>query len=129
MKKLLFIFIGGGIGAISRYGASALVNRIFQSHIPWGTFFVNLAGSFALGLLWVLLGPRLDFPPEIKSLLMVGFLGAFTTFSTFSLETVNLFERGLLLEGLANMVLSVMFCLLAAYLGIFAGRHLNPFFG
>jgi CrcB protein len=91
---------------------------------PWGTLVVNTLGSFAMGLLFVVFLERLAASAELRSGLLVGFLGAFTTFSTFSMETLTLIEQGLLGRAFLNMWVSVLFCLLACWFGVLLGRSL-----
>ena len=94
MKMLLLVAAGGALGAAARYGTVVAVGRLAGFGFPWGTMAVNLAGSLVLGLLIGALAHGLHLSQEARGLIVVGFLGAFTTFSTFSLDTVTLLERG-----------------------------------
>jgi len=124
VKQILAIAIGGAAGAVLRYwtstGIYALVGRTF----PYGTLVVNVAGSLLMGFLYVLLVERLALSVEWRAALLIGVLGAFTTFSTFSMETFALFEDGERLKALMNIILSVTLCLVAVWLGVVAGRRL-----
>jgi len=91
---------------------------------PYGTLAVNIVGSLLMGLLYVLFLERMEVSPELRAALLVGFLGAFTTFSTFSIETLNLIEQADYLKAGLNMVLSVTACLLAAWFGLLLGRQI-----
>lgn len=124
MLRLLAIAGGGAAGAVARYWVSGRVYGWLGTGFPWGTLAVNVAGSFLIGLLAILLIERLPYSAEWRSLLIVGFLGAFTTFSTFSLETLALIEQADYAKALANAVLSVVACLGATWLGVVAGRAL-----
>lgn len=124
IKTLLFIASGGAAGAVSRYGASLGVYAIFGRGFPYGTLFVNVAGSFLMGLLTMLLLDRFNLGPEWRAAILVGFLGSFTTFSTFSIETLNLLEQGDYTRALLNMVVSLILCLLAVWFGMSLGRQL-----
>lgn len=107
-----------------RFWVSSGVYGIFGRDFPYGTLAVNVVGSLVMGVSFVLLVERLGSAPEWRAFLMIGFLGAFTTFSTFSLETVQLLEGGEVGRALLNVVVSVVLCLGAAWLGIVAGRQL-----
>ena len=124
MWRLLAIAGGGAAGAVARYWVSGRVYAWLGSGFPWGTLAVNVAGSFLIGLLAILLVERLPYSAEWRSLLIVGFLGAFTTFSTFSLETLTLIEQADYAKALTNAALSVVACLAATWLGVVAGRAL-----
>lgn len=124
MKTLLLIAAAGAAGSVLRYLMSTAVHRLTGEGFPWGTLSVNLLGSLAMGALWVWLVERSAAAPEFRSMLLIGFLGAFTTFSTFSLETINLLESGAVGRGLANILVSVTACVLAAWAGITLGRQL-----
>lgn len=124
MLRLLAIAGGGAAGAVARYWVSGRVYAWLGTGFPWGTLAVNVAGSFLIGLLAILLVERLPYSAEWRSLLIVGFLGAFTTFSTFSLETLTLIEQADYAKALTNAALSVVACLAATWLGVVAGRAL-----
>jgi CrcB protein len=113
MKYLLFVALGGAGGAVARYLLGSLAHSLWAGAWPLGTFLVNLAGSAGIGAVFVLL-ERGSLHPDWRSVLMVGFLGAFTTFSTFSLETVALWQGGQGGLALGYMLASVVGCVLAA---------------
>jgi CrcB protein len=124
LLQLLAIAGGGALGALARFLVSNGVYRLLGRDFPWGTLSVNLLGSFAMGLLFVLLLERSLAPPELRAAILVGFLGSFTTFSTFSLETLTLVEQGEMLPALLNIAISVVFCIAACWAGIVAARAL-----
>ncbi len=124
MNQLLAIAFGGAFGAVARFLASTGVYRLAGRDFPYGTLAVNVLGSLLMGLLYILLIERAALGAEWRALLLVGFLGAFTTFSTFSIETLNLLEAGEPWRALTNVLVSVVFCLLAAWLGVLLGRQL-----
>ncbi|HEY0719972.1 MAG TPA: fluoride efflux transporter CrcB [Gammaproteobacteria bacterium] len=124
MTQLFAIAIAGAIGALLRFWMSGWVYGLFGRDFPYGTLAVNVAGSLLMGVSFVLLVERLGSAPEWRALVMIGFLGAFTTFSTFSLETVQLLEGGALARAMMNVLTSVVLCLGAAWLGIVLGRQL-----
>lgn len=123
MLRILLIALGGAIGSVSRYGVSLSMYSIFGRNFPYGTLAVNVIGSFVMGFLAMYFLERfVGIASELRSLLLIGFLGGFTTFSSFSLETFNLFENGDIARGLMNIGLSVVLCLLAVWLGAKLGR-------
>ncbi len=124
MLQLIAIAAGGALGSLARYGMSSAVYAWLGRGFPWGTLAVNLLGSFLMGLLFVLLIERLSWAPEWRGAILIGFLGAFTTFSTFSIETLNLLEEGAMLAAFLNMVLSVWLCVLVCWAGVILGRSL-----
>lgn len=117
MTQLLMVGAGGALGAIGRYLLSTWVYSLTGRAFPWGTLAVNLLGSLLIGLLSVWLLERMTLSTEMRALLMVGFLGAFTTFSTFSLETLVLLEEGAVVKAGINIAVSVMTCIFAAWMG------------
>jgi len=124
LNQLLAIAFGGALGAVARFLASTSVYRMAGRDFPYGTLAVNVLGSLLMGLLYILLVERASLGAEWRALILVGFLGAFTTFSTFSIETLNLIEAGEPLRALTNVLISVVSCLLAAWLGVLLGRQL-----
>jgi CrcB protein len=124
MGQTLAIAAGGAVGALLRFWGANWVYALLGRGFPYGTMAVNLLGSLAMGFCYAWLVERASLGPEWRALVMVGFLGAFTTFSTFSIETMNLIEGGALLKAMLNMVLSVMLCVTAAWLGLLVGRQL-----
>jgi CrcB protein len=124
MNQILAIAGGGAIGALLRYWTSTGVYALAGRNFPYGTLAVNILGSLAMGFLFVLLVERMAADSVWRAALLVGLLGAFTTFSTFSIETLNLVEEGALGRALVNMVLSVVLCIGAAWLGVKLGRQI-----
>src|SRR5580692_9886839 len=101
------IFIGAGLGGVCRYWISNGVHFLFGKHFPYGTLVVNVSGCFLMGLLFVLTLERFDgIGSEFRALLLIGLLGGYTTFSSFSMETINLFESGNWSSALMNISLS-----------------------
>ncbi len=125
IAQAIAIMFGGGLGALMRYIVSSFVMEKTGAQFPYGTMTVNVLGSFAMGFLAMLLVERIGLDPLIRLTLFVGFLGAFTTFSTFSMETFNLFEQGQHLRALLNMLLNVSLCVLAVWLGVIAGKSIT----
>jgi CrcB protein len=123
MKYLLFIALGGAGGAVSRYLLANWVHQLWEGRWPVGTLLVNMGGSFAIGVIFVLI-ERQVIHQDWRGVLMVGFLGAFTTFSTFSLETISMYESGHTLHALGYMAASALFCVLMAGISIHLTRAL-----
>lgn len=121
MRTIVWIGIAGALGTLARYGLGTAVAQRFPN-FPWGTLVINVSGSFALGLLFVVLTERTTASPELRSALTIGFLGAYTTFSTFSLETVRLIEDGAMVAAAMNVVGNVALGLTAAWAGVALGR-------
>jgi CrcB protein len=118
MKYLLFIALGGASGAVSRYLLATWAHGLWEGKLPVGTLLVNMLGSFAIGIIYVLLVERQLIHPDWRGVLMVGFLGAFTTFSTFSLETITLLEAGHIAHAMAYMLGSAILCVVMAGVAI-----------
>jgi CrcB protein len=124
MINLIYIAGGGAVGALLRYGVSNGVHQLLGRGFPYGTMTVNIAGSLLMGLLYVLMIERMDVGIHWRAAVMIGLLGAFTTFSTFSLETLNMLETGDHLKAGVNILLSVTLCVLGCWIGMVTGRQL-----
>lgn len=122
--NILVIALGGSIGAVLRFVVSTATYNWLGKAFPYGTLMVNVLGSLLMGFLFVWLTERSAWPAEVRSLLLVGFLGAFTTFSTFSMDTLNLIQGGEAGKALLNIVISVLLCIAAAWLGLWGARQL-----
>lgn len=120
----LAIAAGGAGGAMLRFWMSTAVHDVLGRNFPWGTLAVNLLGSLLIGLLTVLMVERGSVAPEWRAAILIGLLGAFTTFSTFSFETLSLLQQGDLLKAALNAIGSLLLCLGATALGMITGRLL-----
>jgi CrcB protein len=123
----VWIALGGALGSVARYGCSSLAAHWVGETFPWGTLIVNVAGSFVIGAFAGLTGPdgRVLVSPDARQFVMVGICGGYTTFSSFSLQTLNLVRDGDMLRAGANVALSVALCLVAVWLGAAAAQALN----
>ena len=121
--RYLLILLGGGVGSLARYVAGSAIMTRFGSRFPLGTMVVNVTGSFLIGLLMTLLTERWQPHPNWRLLLVVGFLGGYTTFSSFEWETFSAVREGGFWIGLANVVGSVAFGYAAVWLGALVGRR------
>lgn len=124
MRAVLLIAVGGAAGAVLRYWVSTGVYVALGRSFPYGTLAVNVLGSGIMGFLYVLLLERITVAAEWRAVLLVGLLGAFTTFSTFSIETLGLVEEGEPLRALVNVGANVVMCLFAVWMGVVLGRQL-----
>lgn len=124
MKQLLLIAVGGASGALCRYGLVNLINQLHSSRFPYGTIAVNIIGSFFIGVMYVLIAEKMSLHPDWRSILIVGFLGAFTTFSTFSLEAITLLEHGQIATAGAYIASSILVCLMVSWVAITLTRLL-----
>ena len=123
LSQIFAIMIGGAMGAAMRYLVSNGVYSLLGRDFPYGTLAVNVIGSFLMGILTVLLVERGDVDPLLKLAILVGFLGAFTTFSTFSMDTLALIEKGALMVAFFNMMGSVIICVSAVWLGMIMAKQ------
>ena len=122
MKAILAVGAGGALGAVARYLVFVLATRLFGLNFPYGTIIVNVAGSLLLGVLIEALALRWNITAELRLFLVVGFLGAFTTFSAFSMDFVVLYERGRLDLCALYVSASVVLSIGALFLGMIASR-------
>jgi CrcB protein len=118
----MMVGLGGFMGAIARFWIGGYVSEKMGAKFPYGTFVINCSGSFIIGLLITLLAERTHWNPNWRYLLPVGFVGAYTTFSTFEFETLRAFQDGQITVAILNIALSVMLGFLAVWLGVVAGR-------
>ena len=128
MLNYVWVGLGGALGSIARFWASGFVARHIGETFPVGTLVVNVTGSFLIGFFATLTGPegRWLVSPGARTFFMVGICGGYTTFSSFSLQTLNLARDGEWFQAGANAVLSVVLCLVAVWLGHVAAVSLNP---
>ncbi len=121
---LVLIAVGGAAGAVSRYLLQGWVQELSGGRFPWGTFAVNISGSFLLGLVFALAIDRAILTPEVRVPVMIGFIGSYTTFSTLMLESWRLVEEGDYLFMFGNLIGSVVIGMLAVVAGLALGRLL-----
>jgi CrcB protein len=118
----LAVAIGGALGSVARYALSSWIFDITSHKFPYATLIVNVAGSFVMGILFVVIVERAALPAEMRSLLMVGFIGAFTTFSAFSLDALGLWQNGHVLMSVIYMITTIILCLVAISTAIWLTR-------
>jgi CrcB protein len=124
MNQILAIAAGGAVGSVLRFGMSTWVHYFVGRSFPYGTLIVNVIGSLAMGTLYVLFLERLSSDPIVRAGVLVGLLGGFTTFSTFSMETVALMEQGAWIKSIMNILGSLVLCITATWAGVLLGRQL-----
>jgi CrcB protein len=127
MVNYFWIALGGAIGTVGRYWLSEVVARTIGETFPWGTLIINVAGSFVIGFFGALTGPdgRIFVGTTARQFVMIGICGGFTTFSSFSQQTLNLMNDGEWLYAGGNIVGSVVLCLLAVWIGYALATSLN----
>ena len=127
MWNALWIFVGGGLGSLARWGFSGWIANTIGETFPWGTLLVNISGSFIIGLFATLTGPegRWLVPGSFRQFFMLGICGGYTTFSSFSLQTLTLAEDGQWFKATANCVLSLVLCLVGVWIGHLLATAIN----
>jgi CrcB protein len=125
MNKYLLVGLGGCLGSILRFWVGAHISERMGARFPYGTFVINITGSFLIGLVVTLLAEKAHWSPSFRYLIPVGFIGGYTTFSTFELETLQSFRDGEFLIAFLNVLLSVVVGFIAVWLGAVAGRALD----
>lgn len=127
MAAYFWIAIGSALGGMARYGCSGLAARLISETFPWGTLIVNVLGSFIIGFFATLTGPdgRVYVGSLTRQFVLIGFCGGYTTFSSFSIQTLNLMEDGEWLRAAANIGGSVVLCLFAVWIGSLLAASLN----
>ena len=128
MATYLWLGLGGAIGTMARYWLNGIISNRFGQTFPWGTLTINVTGSFLIGLFFALTGTEGRFlvGSTMRTFFMVGISGGYTTFSSFSLQTLNLARDGEWLYAGGNVLLSVVLCLVAVWLGFILGASLSP---
>lgn len=127
MLTYLYVALGGALGSMSRYWLSGFIANRFGQSFPWGTVIVNITGCFIIGFfntLTVAEG-RVAAPPDVRTFFMIGICGGYTTFSSFSLQTLALAQEGEWLYAAGNVMLSVVLCLLGVWLGHLLAAFIN----
>jgi len=124
MNTLVAIALGGSVGALARFWTANAIYGWLGRDFPVGTLFVNVSGSFLMGFLTELMLQRFSAVVEYRAAVLIGFLGAYTTFSTFAIESFYLIEQGGYWKAAANMLLSVVLCVAAVWVGLIVGRKL-----
>ncbi len=124
LKTLMFIAVGGAFGAVMRFLSQATVYELFGKSFPYGTLFVNVTGSFLMGLLSIFLVEKFNLSAEWHLAILIGVLGSFTTFSAFSIETLVLFEQGDMFKAVTNILLSVFLCIAAVWAGAYLAKQI-----
>ncbi len=119
------VAIGGAVGALARFALGTYVGARMGARFPYGTFIINVSGSFLIGLIMTVLTERTHLSPNWRYFVPIGFIGAYTTFSTFEYETLRAMQDGQLVSGTLNIVLSVTLGFLMVWLGVLTGRALG----
>lgn len=120
--KILMLMLAGGLGTLTRYGLQGVVQKATGASFPWGTLAVNLAGCFIFGIVWALAEERVLIRPETRSLILIGFLGSFTTFSSFVYETSELLRDNQWGLALGNLAAQNILGIAVFFVGLFIGR-------
>jgi CrcB protein len=125
LDKYIAVALGGALGATARFWISSVVSERFPTRFPLGTLIINVTGSLIVGFFLTLVTERINIHPNLRLAVAVGFVGAYTTFSTFEYETFRLLETGSGITGFMNVILSLMLGFLAVWGGIALARQIN----
>ncbi len=133
MLAYFLVAIGGALGSVSRFWCNGFISQSFGETFPWGTLFINVLGSFIIGTLGAMTSPEGRLEPQARAatvqFFMIGVCGGYTTFSSFSLQTLNLIRDKEWLYAGGNVLLSVLLCMIAVWLGYLAGSAVNSLKG
>ncbi len=124
MQPILIVFLGGGLGSVVRFLLSKWISALHTQNFPWGTLTVNVVACLAVGLIVGLADHRQIISPTMRLFWAVGFCGGFSTFSTFSIETLQLMQTGFTTSLLLYIALSLLLCVASTFVGIYGGEHL-----
>lgn len=122
MRQLLLVFFGGGLGSVTRFVLGKWISTLHQHHFPWGTLAANVGACLAVGFFIGLADHKQIISPASRIFWVVGFCGGFSTFSTFSVETINLIQQGFTISSLSYVLASVALCLCATFAGLQLGE-------
>lgn len=120
----MLVALGGSLGAVSRFACGIAMTYFFGKNFPWGTLFVNVLGSFIMGGVAAYFSIKHGTTHPLALFIMVGFLGSFTTFSSFSLDTLNLFLNNQVVYSIINIIFNLSFCLVAVIVGMYGVKIL-----
>ena len=124
MKSLIIVFVGGGLGSAVRFALARWINALHSHHFPWGTLVVNVVACFALGVIVGLADHKQLISPNGRLFWTIGFCGGFSTFSTFSNETLVLLQGGFTVSTILYIASSLLLCVSATYVGLFLGESI-----
>jgi CrcB protein len=124
VQKVIWLAVAGAAGTLARYGIGSLVHRFVQSPLPWGTLVINGTGCLLFGLVWSATAEHLSLRADIRSIVLIGFMGAYTTFSTFAFETAAMMRDGEWLMAFANFAGQNLLGLVLMFIGLALGRLL-----
>ena len=124
VQKLFLLILAGALGTLSRYGLAGVVQRIMGSEFPWGTLAVNLVGCLFAGIFWSLAEIRLSISGQARIIILIGFMGAFTTFSAFVLETAQMMRDAQWLWAMTNVFIQNACGIALFFVGVGVGRHI-----